>query len=151
MEWHKGEFTISNDATRLDLAAIQKFLSTSSYWAVGRPMEVIQKSIENSLVFGMFRANEQAGFARVVTDRATFAWVCDVFVLDSFRGRGLGKWLMSVIVEHPELQSLRRWILTTKDAHGLYRQFGFTELQLKDRFMERFVDRPDYDAEGLCE
>jgi len=146
MEWQNGDFTISTDPARLDVIAIHQFLSNDSYWAVGRPMEVVQKSIENSLVFGLFKGNEQAGFARVVTDRATFAWVCDVFVMEKFRGQGLGKWLMSVIVGHPDLQSLRRWILTTKDAHGLYEQFEFTELQWKDRFMERFVDRPDYDS-----
>jgi GNAT superfamily N-acetyltransferase len=103
---------------------------------------VVRRGIENSLPFGVFKGTEQAGFARVVTDYATFAWLADVFVLTAFQGQGLGKWLIGVIVAHPRLQGLRRWVLATKDAHGLYAQFGFTELRAPERFMERFVDRP---------
>ena len=139
-EWIKGAYTISSDPGRLNIALIHEYLSSSSYWAAGRPLEVVRRGIENSLPFGVFKGTEQAGFARVVTDYATFAWVADVFVLPAFQGQGLGKWLMSVIVDHPRLQGLRRWVLATKDAHGLYAQFGFTELHAPERFMERFAD-----------
>lgn len=148
---YRGEYSISTDPTRLDIGLIHDYLSSSSYWATGRPLELVRRSIENSLSFGLYHAARQAGFARVVTDYATFAWLADVFVLPEFQGQGLGKWLMSEIVEHPQLQGLRRWVLTTKDAHGLYAQFGFTPLQMTERFMERFVDRPDYSgfSDGL--
>ncbi|HEY0386242.1 MAG TPA: GNAT family N-acetyltransferase, partial [Pyrinomonadaceae bacterium] len=124
-EYRRGEFLISNDLARQDIAAIHQFLSTSTYWATGRPIEIVRRSIENSFSFGLFHQERQVGFARVVTDYATFAWVADVFVLDEFRGRGLGKWLMEIIINHPRLQGFRRWVLATKDAHELYRQFGF--------------------------
>ena len=141
-EWSRGAYQISTDPARLNIAVIHEYLSTASYWATGRPLEVVRRGIENSLPFGVFKGTEQAGFARVVTDYATFAWLCDVFVLPAFQGQGLGKWLIGVIVAHPRLQGLRRWVLATKDAHGLYAQFGFTELHAPERFMERFVDRP---------
>jgi len=141
-EWTRGAYAISTDPARLNIAMIYEYLSTSSYWAAGRPLEVVRRGIENSLPFGVFQGTEQAGFARVVTDYATFAWLADVFVLPAFQGQGLGKWLIGVIVAHPRLQGLRRWVLATKDAHGLYAQFGFTELHAPERFMERFVDRP---------
>jgi GNAT superfamily N-acetyltransferase len=141
-EWTRGAYAISTDPTRLNIALIHEYLSTTSYWAVGRPLEVVRRGIENSLPFGVFKGTEQAGFARVVTDYATFAWVADVFVLPAFQGQGLGKWLIGVIVAHPRLQGLRRWVLATKDAHGLYAQFGFTELHAPERFMERFTDHP---------
>ncbi len=99
---------------------------------------MVERSLRNSLNFGVYKSAEQIGFARVVTDRATFAWLADVFVQPSFRKLGLSKWLMTVIAGHPELQGLRRWILATRDAHGLYRQFGFEPLSAPDRFMERF-------------
>jgi len=114
-------------------------LSTSAYWAMGRPLDVVRRSIEHSLCFGMYRGDMQIGFARVVTDYATFAWLADVFVLPEFRGRGLGKWLLEVISGHHRLQGLRRWLLATKDAHGLYAQYGFTPLSAPHRFMERFA------------
>jgi GNAT superfamily N-acetyltransferase len=139
-EWTTGVYTISTDPARLDIAVIHEYLSTSSYWAAGRPLEVVRRGIENSLPFGVFKGTEQAGFARVITDYATFAWLCDVFVLPAYQGQGLGKWLIGVIVAHPRLQGLRRWVLTTKDAHGLYAQHGFTELHAPERFMERFAD-----------
>jgi GNAT superfamily N-acetyltransferase len=110
---------------------------TRSYWARGVPPDVVQRSIENSLVFGVYGGDEQVGFARVVTDRATFAYLADVFVLEGHRGRGLGKWLMEVVLAHPELQGLRRWMLATADAHGLYRRYGFRELGKPQIFMER--------------
>ena len=109
-------------------------------------MHVIRKSVKHSLPFGVYHGDRQIGFARVVSDYATFAWIGDVFILDEFRGQELSKWLMEVMVSHPELQGLRRWMLATRDAHGLYRQYGFTELANPSRIMERFVDRPDYDS-----
>ncbi len=136
-EWQQGEYQISTACARLDLAVIHNYLSTQSYWAIGRSLETVQRSIENSLAFGIFKGDEQVGFARVVTDYATFAWIADVFVLEQFRGQGLSKWLMSIIISHPELQGFRRWVLATKDAHELYRQFGFTDLLLPERWMER--------------
>ena len=137
-EWTRGAYTISTDPARLNIAMIHQYLSTSSYWATGRPLAVVRRGIENSLPFGVFKGTEQAGFARVVTDYATFAWLADVFVLPEFQGQGLGTWLIGAIVAHPRLQGLRRWVLATKDAHGLYAQFGFTELHAPERFMERF-------------
>jgi GNAT superfamily N-acetyltransferase len=137
-EWHRGEYVISTDSARLDIAAIHGYLSGSAYWAMGRPLEVVRRSIENSLSFGVYKGGAQIGFARVVTDYATFAWLADVFVLPEFRGLGIGKWLIGVIVDHPRLPGLRRWVLATKDAHGLYAQYGFTPLSAPERFMERF-------------
>lgn len=137
-EWRRGEFTISTDPQRLDIGGIHEFLSQEAYWALGRSRERVERSIRNSLNFGLYYGAQQIGFARVVTDRATFAWLADVFVFPAFRKQGLSKWLMTVVSEHPELQGMRRWILATRDAHGLYRQFGFEPLSAPDRFMERF-------------
>ncbi len=140
-EYHRGNYTISNDPARLDLAVIHGFLSTGSYWAQNRPMKVVKRSIENSLNFGVYRNDRQVGFARVVTDYATFAWLCDVFVLPEERGAGLGKWLVECVVSHPDIQPLRRLLLATRDAHELYRQYGgFTPLGSPDRWMERIKD-----------
>ena len=138
-EWHKGEYAISTDPARLDLGMIHQYLSGSAYWALGRPLDMVRLSIENSLPFGVYQGNAQIGFARVVTDYATFAYLADVFVLPEHRGQGIGKWLIGVIVDHPRLPGLRRWVLATKDAHGLYAQYGFTPLSAPERFMERFV------------
>ena len=135
-EWRQGEYLISTDKERLDIATIHGFLTTS-YWATGVPIEIVKRSIEHSLNFGLFQSDQQVGFARVITDYATFAYLADVFVLEPFRGRGLSKWLMQVIVEHPELQGLRKWTLFTRDAHGLYRQVGYTSLANPERAMER--------------
>jgi GNAT superfamily N-acetyltransferase len=134
--WRRGEYLISTDASLLDLKVVHGFLSTS-YWAAGVPESVVARSIENSLCFGVYRGEEQAGFARVVTDRATFAYLADVFVLEEHRGRGIGKWLVEVILSHPDLQGLRRWMLATRDAHDLYRRYAFTELGQPGIFMER--------------
>jgi GNAT superfamily N-acetyltransferase len=134
-EWRRGEYFISTDATRLDLAVIHDFLSTS-YWAAGVPEDVVRRSVENSLVFGVYRGEEQVGFARVVTDYATFAYLADVFVLEAHRGRGLGKWLIEIVLSHPDLRGLRRWMLATGDAHELYRKYGFAELARAETFME---------------
>jgi GNAT superfamily N-acetyltransferase len=131
----KGEFTISTDPDRLDLEVIHRFL-TESYWAKGISREVVKRSIENSLCFGIYR-EKQIGFARVISDFATFAYLGDVFILEDYRGRGLSKWLMERIVSHPALQGLRRWTLLTRDAHRLYAQFGFTPLKSPERYMER--------------
>jgi len=135
-EYRRGEFLISTDRARLDVDAIHSFL-TNCYWAKGIPKETVRRSLENSLCFGLYRGDEQAGFARAVSDFATYAYVGDVFVLEAYRGRGLGKWLMECIVSHPLLQDLRRWALSTRDAHSLYSQFGFTPLVAADGWMER--------------
>ena len=135
-EWQLGEYIISTDKHRLDLSAIHSFL-VRSYWAEGIPFETVKKSIEHSLNFGVYTAGKQVGFARVITDFATYAYVGDVYILEDFRGQGLSKWLMQVIAEHPELQGLRRWTLLTRDAHELYRKTGFLEPQSPERYMEK--------------
>jgi GNAT superfamily N-acetyltransferase len=137
IEHHREGFVISTDQRRLDTSLIYEFLSNSSYWATGRSREVVERSIANSLNFGVFKDNEQVGFARVVTDYATFAWLADVFIIDAYRSRGLGLWLIEVITSHPSLQGFRRWLLATRDAHELYRRFGFNELKEPNRWMER--------------
>jgi GNAT superfamily N-acetyltransferase len=137
MEETKGQFTISTDKARLDLPMIQRFLVEESYWAQERSEEQTRTAIENSICFGVYEGERQIGFARVVSDKATFAYLGDVFILEEFRGKGLSKWLMEVIVSHPELQGLRRWVLATRDAHGLYEQFEFSSLRFPDRWMEK--------------
>lgn len=136
-EWQNGEFTISTDRDRLQLDAIHKFLSEESYWARERTREQTETAIKNSLPFGVYQGARQIGFARVVTDYATFAYLGDVYILEEFRGRGLSKWLMNVIVNHPDLQGFRRWVLATRDAHTLYEKFGFTALKHPARWMEK--------------
>ena len=147
MVYRRGEFLISTDRERLDLDVVHGFL-TNCYWAKGIPREVVARSIEHSLCFGIYDGEgAQVGFARVISDFATIAYIGDVFVLDTHRGRGLGKWLMECISQHPALQDLRRWILTTRDAHGLYSRVGFTPVKAPERFMERH--RPDvYETPG---
>jgi GNAT superfamily N-acetyltransferase len=136
IEQLQGEFLISTDRSRLDLTVIHGFLS-NCYWAKGIPLEVVARSIEHSLCFGLYESSgAQIGFARVISDFATLAYLGDVFVLESHRGRGLSKWLMECLIKHPELRNLRRWILLTRDAHGLYSQFGFTPVQAPERYME---------------
>jgi len=127
---------VDTDQSRLDLKTIHEFLTTS-YWARGIPIEVVERSIRGSLCFGLYDGDQQIGFARVISDYATFAYLADVFVIESHRGRGLGKTLMAAILAHPPLQGLRRWLLATRDAHNLYAQFGFLPLAAPDRFMER--------------
>jgi len=134
----KKGYGISTDKTLLDFAAIYLYLSEESYWAAGIPADRLKNAINNSICFGIYKEKEQAGFARVVTDQATFAYICDVFILPGHRGLGLSKWLMQTIVEHPDLQGLRRWSLATADAHGLYSQFGFTPLSKPQNWMEKF-------------
>jgi|SRR5579863_1273268 len=146
VERHRGGFVLSTDPARLDLRAIHKFLATDSYWAKHIPFETFARSAENSLCFGIYdSAGEQVGFARVISDFATFAYVADVFILDAHRGHGLGKWLMECIQQHPQLQGLRRWVLTTRDAHGLYSQFGFGPVKFPERYME--ILRPNMYAD----
>lgn len=137
-EARKDEFLISTNASLLNLDVIHTYLS-QSYWAAGIPRAVMEKSVQHSLCFGLYSANVQIGFARLVTDMATFAYLADVFILEPYRGKGLSKWLIEVIQAHPELQGLRRWVLGTRDAHGLYEQFGWTVFteEARKRFMQR--------------
>ncbi len=140
-EYRRGEYVISTDLSRLDLNGIHEFL-TNCYWARGIPRDVVARSIEHSLCFGIYDSSgAQVGFARVISDFATVAYLGDVFVLESHRGRGLSKWMMECITEHPALQNLRRWILLTRDAHELYAKFGFTPLKSAEPYME--LHRPD--------
>lgn len=140
MEWHKGSFSISTDKEKLDRQMVHEFLH-NSYWAKGIPREVLDRSIENALCFGLYEGEQQIGFARIITDYATFAYVSDVFVIESYRGHGLATWLMEVILAHPQLQGLRRWMLATADAHGLYRKVGFTEVSKPERLLEILVSK----------
>jgi GNAT superfamily N-acetyltransferase len=137
IELRKDHFLLSTDPERLDLAVIHGFLE-ESYWAKGIPAEIVARSIANSLCFGVYSDGRQVAFARVISDFATYAYVADVFVLLPFRGRGLGKWMMESILQHPRLQQLRRWSLVTKDAHGLYAQFGFKPPKRPEGYMERY-------------
>lgn len=137
MNWQNGEFTISTDRNRLQIEVIHRFLSEDSYWARERTKEQTTRAIKNSLPFGVYKGENLIGFARVVTDYATFAYLGDVFILDEFRGKGLSKWLMEVIVNHPDLQGFRRWVLATKDAHALYEKYEFAPLRFPERWMEK--------------
>jgi GNAT superfamily N-acetyltransferase len=141
----RDNFTVTTDQTCFDLDAIHGYLNTS-YWAAGIPLETLERAIRNSLCFGLFVAGsnavaEQIGFARVITDRATYGYLADVYVLDAYRGRGLATWLIECIRGHPDLQGLRRFGLATRDAHGLYRKFGFAELSDPTKHMEIFRPR----------
>ena len=130
------EYEISTEAARLDLDVIYNFLAVESYWSPGIPRSVVERAVQNSLCFGIYHGGAQVGFGRVVTDKATFALLADLFILEPHRGKGLSKWLMRCIIEHEDLQGLRRLLLLTSDAHELYRKFGFTELGNPWRFME---------------
>jgi GNAT superfamily N-acetyltransferase len=140
LERHREGFTVSTDPRRQDLDAIHAYLA-QSYWAAGIPREVVERSLRHSLCFGLYEADRQVGFARVVTDLATFGYVADVFVLEPWRGRGLSKWLMECLLAHPDLQDVRRWHLVTRDAHGLYARFGFAE-PAPGKHMERTRANP---------
>jgi len=146
-EVKKENYFISTDNSKLNVDMIHNFLSEESYWAKGIPRAVVEKSIINSLCFGVYCNDEQVGFARLVTDKATFAYLADVFILEPHRGKGLSKWLMQVVKEHKDLQGLRRFMLGTRDAHGLYKQFGFEELANPSRMME--ILKPDVYREAL--
>lgn len=134
-ERRRDEYLISTDPLKLDLDVIHSFLSRA-YWCEGIPREFVERAIRNSLCFGVYTAGKQVGFARAITDRATYAYLADVFVFDAYRGRGLGSWLLEVIMSHPDLQGLRRWSLLARDAHSLYRKFGFAALSMPERHME---------------
>lgn len=155
VEYQQGDYVISTDKTRLDQERIYQFLSQEAYWALDMPRPVFDRLIEHSLCFGVYAGTAQAGFARVLTDYATFAYIDDVFVLPEYRGQGLSKWLITSILAHPELQNLRRWVLLTRDAHELYRTYGgFNALANPDRYLERVnlnayqELKAKYDAEG---
>jgi GNAT superfamily N-acetyltransferase len=145
IEVHRDDYTISTDPARLDLVAVHASLK-ESYWSPGVPPEVVAHAIRGSLCFGLYHRGRQVGFARVITDAATFAYLCDVYVLDEYRGQGLGKWLMEVVTAHPALQELRRFLLVTRDAHGLYERFGFRPLARPEGYME--IHRPDVYSAG---
>jgi ribosomal protein S18 acetylase RimI-like enzyme len=130
-----GEFTITTDPAAADVDAVHAFLSRS-YWAEGIPRETVARAIANSIPFSVFHGDEQVGLARVVTDRATYAYLSDVYIVEAYRGRGLSKWLMDTIMAHPDLQGLRRFSLTTRDAQGLYRRYGFTEIATPPAHLE---------------
>ena len=137
LETHHDNFTISTDPSRLDVDAIADMLSRA-YWAEGRTSEMISRYLQHSLTFGLYNGSCQIGIARVVSDYTTFAWLCDVFIHEDYRGQGLGKWLIETVHSHPDLQELRRWMLATRDAHGLYRQFGWVPLDPPERWMMKF-------------
>jgi GNAT superfamily N-acetyltransferase len=137
-EWRRGALTISTDRARLDFDAIHSFLG-ASYWAAGMPRAVLERAVENSLAFGIYDGSAQIGFGRAVTDLATYAYLADVFVIESYRGRGLSKWLMECVLEHPDLQGLRRFALFTRDAQGLYERYGFGPQRGNSTYMERWT------------
>jgi GNAT superfamily N-acetyltransferase len=139
-EYYNGQLTISTDTARLDIDAVHRFLS-QSYWAEGIPRDIVARSVRNSLCFGVYDGAAQIGFARVISDYATYAYLADVYVIDSYRGKGIGTWLMSCIIAHPDLQGLRRWSLLTRDAHGLYEKSGFAPPKNPGRHME--LHNPD--------
>src|SRR5262249_43854229 len=132
----RGEYTITTDRARLDLGVVHGYL-VRSYWAEGIPRELVRRSIQQSFCFGLYHGQKQIGFARVITDYATFGYLGDVFVLEDYRGRGLGKWLIETVMAHPQLQGFRRWSLLTRDAHLLYQGFGFKSLAHPERWMEK--------------
>jgi GNAT superfamily N-acetyltransferase len=143
--WRRDHYRISTDKQLLDLQAIHEMLQ-SSYWAAERPLSITRRAIEHSLVFGMYDGDRQIGFARVISDYTTFAYLADVIIAADYRGQGLGKWLIATITDHPELRSLRRWMLITQDAQGLYQQLGFSIVDHPERHMQRIVTRqPEHD------
>ncbi|HKO90838.1 MAG TPA: GNAT family N-acetyltransferase [Polyangiaceae bacterium] len=146
VEVERDGYLISTDPERLDLDAIHAYL-TRSYWAEGIPKDIVERSLRGSLCFGLYNGGEQVGLARVITDRATFAYLCDVYVLEAERGKGLSKWLLEVLVEHPALIYLRRFLLATRDAHALYARYGFTEPARPHMFME--IARPGLYKDGV--
>ena len=135
-EIQKEDYLVSDDKQRLDITFIHTYLSNESYWAQNIPLEVVKRSIENSISFGVYHLNKQVGFARVTTDKATFAYLADVFMVESYRGKGLSRMLLEAIHAHPDVQGLRRWMLGTRDAHGLYEKYGWTSIPYPDRFMQ---------------
>jgi len=140
-ESHRENYFISTDPALLDVDAICDFL-TRAYWAQGRPRERTERALKNSLVFGVYEGSRQIGVARVVSDYSIFAYLCDVFIHEDYRGHGLGKWLMQTIFSHPDLKDIRRWVLVTNDAHGLYKQYGFTSIEDPEHWMQMFRPFP---------
>ena len=141
MDVQQDNYTISTDRARLQFDVIYDFLANRSYWATGISRETLQKQMDNStLHFGLYDGENQIGYAQVLTNFTSFAYLGNVFVLENYRGQGLSKWLMATIMAHPDLQVIRRWLLATRDAHGLYKQFGFTELTKPETMMEKFDD-----------
>lgn len=139
IEVHNNEYTISTDKNKLDVAAIHTFLANETDWSNGIPLNTLKTSIENSLNFGLYYKNKQIGYARIISDYPTIAYLGDVFVLKEYRGKGLSKWLINEIMNHPNLQGLRRWILLTDTAEWLYKKFGFTELPNPEFYMEKHI------------
>jgi GNAT superfamily N-acetyltransferase len=137
LEVERNHFIISTDKSKLDIPFIHQWLSQQSYWAQGRSVSAVQQSIDHSLCFGVYAGQQQVGFARVVTDYTTFAWLADVFIVETYQGQGLGKWLIETITTQPLLSDLRLFFLGTRDAHGLYRQYGFEPLSTPERWMAR--------------
>lgn len=138
LEYQKDGYSISTDQSKLEIDVIHEFL-TSCYWAKNIPFDVVEKSVRNCLSYGVYKDDRMIGFARVLTDYATFAYLADVFILEEFRGRGLSKWLMECMLEHPELQKIRTWMLKTEDAHSLYEKYGFTAPDNPHKIMEKRV------------
>lgn len=148
MEFTKDEFAISTDSAQLDLRFIHNYLSKESYWGQGIPFEKVGIAADHSLNFGLYHKDRQIGYARIVTDYARVAYLADVFVISEYRGRGLSKWLMQVIMSHPDLQGLRRWMLHTRDAHGLYTPFGWTSPEKPETYLEKYNPAERWWAEG---
>ena len=141
MQTHNDEYSVSTDKSKLDLSLIHGFLSSQAYWCLNIPFATVKRSVENSVCFGVYQGDRQVGFARVITDLATIAYLGDVFILPEHRGKGLSKRLIGEIMAHPDLQGLRRWMLLTSDAHGLYLQYGWKPIVNPDRYME--IANPD--------
>lgn len=137
-EWQRGGFVISTDRAKMQIDVIHDYISNQSYWMAGIPKSRVQRIIDNALNFGIFDGPRQIGYADVITDFATFAYLANVFVLEDYRGQGLSKWLMECILAHPDLQDLRRWTLLTADAHGLYKQYGFEPINSPESWMHRY-------------
>jgi len=143
MEWQREQYTISTDKLKLDVGMIHHYLYTTAHWAVGRPMSIVRKSIENSLCFGLYDSGTQVGFARLVTDSAIVGWICDMFILPSYQSRRLGRWLVECMMDHPDIKGLRRILLNTRDAHELYIKYaGFRPLLKPESWLERFNESP---------
>jgi len=143
MEWQREQYKISTDKNNLDEGMIHHYLYTTAHWAIGRPMNIVRKSIENSLCFGLYDGDQQIGFARIVTDSAIVGWICDMFILPSYRSSGLGRWLVECMMEHPDVRSLRRILLNTRDAHNLYTKYaGFRPLLSPESWLEKFTGPP---------
>jgi GNAT superfamily N-acetyltransferase len=149
-EYYKNDFCISTNKARLDIPAIHLFLSTQAYWCLNIPIDRVEKAVANSLNFGVYFEEQQVGFARIISDFSTVAYLGDVYILPAFRGKGLAKWLMQTIMEYPELQGLRRWILSTVDAHGLYKQSGWSPVAYPERWME-VHDRKVYSSNMIAD